>query len=104
MNFAKQLEADVESVFLNPEEFGEEFLLNGSSVFGVRGSSTDYPAGEIEGSLPARVLELFVKKADLPAQVRLGRDVEFEGSRWGVYGYSDSLGGLVKLTLMRRGW
>lgn len=104
MNFQKQLEADVESVFLNPDEFGEEFMLNGVSVFGVRGTSTDYPMGEIDGTLPVRVLELHVRTVDLPGQVRLGREVEFEGARWAVQGYAPSLGGLVRLTLSRRGW
>lgn len=104
MSFQRQLEDDVESVFLNPEEFGEELMLSGASVFGVRGESTDYPMGELDGSLAVRVQVLHVRVRDLPPFVSLGRDVEFEGSRWAVQGFEHSLGGLVRLELVRRGW
>ena len=103
MTFKEALAFESETVFLNPEEFGEEIELDGVKMTAVVSPLVTYSEGELEGTLSGRTVTLYLAEKDFPEGIAPGREITVNKERWAVVGFSLQFG-MVKLELSRRGW
>ena len=112
MNFAEQLEADVEAVFLNPEEFGEQVELGGRKICVVmrEGAEVDnrvsdsFSPAVLEPVIPERLVTIHAATKDIASEVSMGRSVTLNGIRHAVLFRSGANEAMTRLILERQGY
>lgn len=80
MSFKDQIAEDLDSVFLNLDEFGEEHKIEGSNVTVVMNNDQleTLKKGQILGLVEADVM-IFAKVGDLPRDLDPGRLLNVDG-------------------------
>lgn len=118
VNFKDALAHDVEAVFLNASEFGEEVSIDGLTVTAVKGDTFSFAArsatsgstsigftGDVmQPELPVCDLVLHVHTADIPENIVSGGVVTVDGTQYFVAERQDGLGGMTRLDLARSGF
>nr|DAE59487.1 MAG TPA: ATP-binding sugar transporter [Caudoviricetes sp.] len=102
MTFKDMATADVASVFLNPDEFGETHNLDGVSCICVvsrdetEGKSAALPGGRrTPDGLHGDYLTVCVKKSDLRRIPKQGENFKVDDKRYTVDSCSDDMGMLT---------
>ena len=92
MTFKEELLEDINNVFLNLDEFGEEHIINGKPVICMLDDDAlKLRQGSNELSISDSSLLLFAKKSDLPRKV-VGDDLTIDGKIYIVDDWKVNLG------------
>ena len=89
MSFAELVEADIASVFLNPDEYGEEHIIDGKKVICVIDRDSDAPT-EMRG-VYSNTVRVFCKSSDINFP-KTKRVVKIDGSEHLVVHVSNEFG------------
>lgn len=97
--FKDMVEADISSVFLNPDEFGETHNLNGANCICVIASDiTEERKASLAGGkrtpegLHGDYLTICVKSSDLPEVPAQGTSFKVDGKRYTVDACTEDMG------------
>lgn len=102
MRFKAQLDADVRTAFLNPDEFGEEITLNGRHIVAVvddQGTSFSEDADHRPGVAFENVT-LCVATDEAPGDWLPGTQVSYNNECWHVLSAPEA-GGMRTISLYR---
>lgn len=92
MTFKEELLEDINNIFLNLDEFGEEHIINGKPVICMLDDdSLKLRQGSNELSISDSSLLLFAKESDLPRKV-VGDDLTIDGKIYIVDDWKVNLG------------
>lgn len=93
MSLKESIAADIDGVFLNPDDFGELHTLDGREVLCVPDTDSRKfrPSQDFEGSQAAE-MRLFVKAADLRGKPRTGGTLRYDGQFFVVRNVNDTMG------------
>lgn len=93
MNFKEALQHDAERIFTNPEEFGEETVINGITVQAVI-SGPKNEMSEREDNRPGVIFETAILNypADKLPLPRADREIDWNGQKWMVLNAADNKG------------
>lgn len=99
MNFKEQIQQDLDSVFLNFDEFAELHKIEGAQVLAVIDNDAleELKKGQNLDMVEADML-IFAKSSDLPQDLNSGRLINIDGREMLVVKSSNDMG-LVKLAL-----
>ena len=92
MTFKEELFEDINNIFLNLDEFGEEHIINGKPVICMLDDDAlKLRQGSNELSISDSSLLLFARKSDLPRKV-VGDDLTIDGKIYIVDDWKVNLG------------
>lgn len=105
MSFFKQcVNADVENVFLNPQEFAEEVELDGVVCMAVRSERSALDPSNYAPEIPERTVVLHIRTDDIASDIDMGGSVMLDGKLCTVLSRHDIQGGMTRLELKRNGY
>lgn len=96
MSFRDQVAADIENVFLNPEEFGEIHNLDGVELLMVMSTSKTRPKSGVSSRNYDGIFGDFatvnIRKEDFPRIPKQGENIRLDGKRYTVEECRDNMG------------
>lgn len=101
MTFKYQLKADIDAVFVNPDEFATEHVIDDVPVLCVVEDMDAVPNEKSIGT-HTRTIKIYIKASLLPGRPLPDAPLSVDGKRWKVASVAEEFGILtMKLEAMR---
>lgn len=97
MTLKEMIERDRDEVFLNPDDFAEEHLVDGKKIKISLDSDTTSAKAQAVG-VDAAIIKVFAKAEDLPKQRAPGQSLNLDGKEYIIFDWTLNFG-IVEITL-----